>query len=83
MNARKTTTDRKVNGDFPKSPRRGTLAYAGERLGQISLPTVYKLIREGKLRTFKIGRAHRVSDQAIADCIALLESETTRNAAAV
>lgn len=52
----------------------GSVPYAGERLG-ISIPTVYRLMREGRLRAFKIGRATRISDQAISDCIATLERE--------
>jgi excisionase family DNA binding protein len=43
-----------------------------------SLPTLYDLIQGGKLRSYHIGRAHRVSEQAVADCIALLERESTQ-----
>ena len=58
-----------------KSIKPFTLEYAGAKLG-VSLPIIYKLIRNGKLRSYKIGvKGHRVSDQAIADCIALLEAE--------
>jgi excisionase family DNA binding protein len=43
-----------------------------------SLPTLYDLIQAGKLRSYHIGRAHRVSEQAVADCIALLERESAQ-----
>lgn len=56
-------------------PKPGTLSHAAARL-HCTLPTVYELIRAGKLRTYHLGRAHRVSDAAITDCIALLEQET-------
>jgi excisionase family DNA binding protein len=54
--------------------RPGSLKYAAARIG-VSLPILYALIKAGKLRSYHIGRAHRVSEQSIADCIALLESE--------
>lgn len=57
-------------------PRPGSLSYAATKIG-CSLPSLYKLIDTGKLRTYHIGRAHRVSQDAIADCIALLESENS------
>jgi len=40
-----------------------------------SLPILYALIKAGKLRSYHIVRAYRVSEQSIADCIALPESE--------
>ena len=55
-------------------PKSGSLKYAAAKIG-CSLPTLYGPIAAGKLRSYHIGRAHRVSDQAIADCIALLERE--------
>ena len=55
-------------------PRPGSLKYAAAKIG-CSLPTLYELIDDGKLRSYHIGRAHRICDQAIADCIALLERE--------
>jgi excisionase family DNA binding protein len=55
--------------------RTGSLRAAAARIG-VSLPTLYKLIDSGKLRTYHIGRAHRVSDDAIRDCVTLLESES-------
>jgi len=58
----------------------GSLKYAAAKLG-VSLPTVYHLIEAGKLRSYHIGRAHRVSDQAIADCVSLLERESQERAA--
>ena len=54
--------------------RPGSLKYAAARIG-VSLPILYALIKAGKLRSYHIGRAHRVSEQSIADCIALLEGE--------
>src|SRR5215469_3962271 len=53
----------------------GSLKYAAAKLG-VSLPMVYRLIEAGKLRSYHIGRAHRVSPESIADCIALLERES-------
>ena len=61
----------------PQSPKPGSLKYAAAKIG-CSLPTLYELIAAGKLRSYHIGRAHRVSDQAIADCIALLEQESAQ-----
>jgi excisionase family DNA binding protein len=55
-------------------PKQGSLKYAAAKIG-CSLPTLYELMSAGKLRSYHIGRAHRVSDQAISDCIALLECE--------
>ena len=52
----------------------GSLKYAAAKIG-VSLPTVYRLIEAGKLRSYHIGRAHRVSPESIADCLALLERE--------
>ena len=59
----------------------GSLKYAAARIG-VSLPILYALIKAGKLRSYHIGRAHRVSEQSIADCIALLESENQDRPAA-
>ena len=56
------------------SPKPGSLKYAAAKIG-CSLPTLYELMAAGKLRSYHIGRAHRVSDQALSDCIALLERE--------
>ena len=58
----------------------GSLKYAAAKLG-VSLPTGYHLIEAGKLRSYHICRAHRVSDQAIADCVSLLERESQERAA--
>jgi excisionase family DNA binding protein len=58
----------------------GSRAYAAAKIG-CSLPTLYQLIAAGKLRSYHIGRAHRVSEQAILDCISLLERENPPNAA--
>ena len=59
----------------------GSLKRAGERIG-VSLPTCYKLMREGKLRTYRVGRARRVTDAAIEECIAALEAESSVSEAA-
>jgi excisionase family DNA binding protein len=64
------------------TPKPGTLSYAAATLG-VSLPTIYVLIKAGKLRTFHIGRAHRVSLEAIADCTRALERESANGAASV
>ena len=61
-------------------PRLGSLKYAATKIG-CSLPTLYDLIEAGKLRSYHIGRAHRVSEQAVADCIALLERESAQKRA--
>jgi len=62
------------------APKPGTLKHAACQIG-VSLPTVYQLIATGKLRTYHVGRAHRVRDGAIADCISLLERESARTTA--
>jgi excisionase family DNA binding protein len=62
-------------------PRPGSLKHAASRIG-VSLPSLYKLIAEGKLRTYHVGRAHRVSDAAIAACIEQLEKEGAQGRAA-
>lgn len=61
--------------------RPGSLKYAAARIG-VSLPILYALIKAGKLRSYHIGRAHRVSEQSIVDCIALLERENQDRSAA-
>jgi excisionase family DNA binding protein len=59
-----------------------SLRYAARTIG-VSMPTLYRLISEGKLRSYHVGRAHRVSEDAVRDCVAALEQETaTRNLAA-
>jgi excisionase family DNA binding protein len=60
------------------APKPHTIAYACQKLG-VSKPSIYDLIRAGKLRTYKVGdRGRRVSDEAISDCIRLLEAETAQ-----
>lgn len=61
-------------------PKPFSVAYGCARMG-ISVPTFYDLVNSGKLRTHKIGRARRVTDAAIDECIALLESETAQGVA--
>jgi excisionase family DNA binding protein len=58
----------------------GSMPYAAAKLG-VSLPIVYRLVKDGRLRTYRIGRAHRCSDQAIQDCIHTLEQQTRDTAA--
>lgn len=48
---------------------------AAKRLA-VARPTLYVLINNGTLRTFKIGRHRKTLDSWIDDCIALLEAET-------
>jgi excisionase family DNA binding protein len=57
------------------SVRPGSMAYAAAKL-RVSVPTAYRLAHEGHLRTYLVGRARRVSDQAIEDCIRSLEAQT-------
>jgi len=63
-----------ANATATGSTKAHTLRQVAERLG-VTLPTVYKLVRDRKLRTFHIGTAHRVSDDALRDCIKHLEAE--------
>jgi excisionase family DNA binding protein len=59
-----------------------SLRYAARTIG-VSMPTLYRLISEGKLRSYHVGRAHRVSEDAIRECVTALEHESaTRNLAA-
>jgi excisionase family DNA binding protein len=65
-----------VSKNPSSSPKPHSVAYACEKLG-VSKPTIYALMREGKLRSYLVGdRGRRFSDQAISDCIRLLEAET-------
>ena len=61
------------------SAKVGSLKYAAMKIG-CSLPTLYDLIQRGKLRSYHIGRAHRASEQAVADCIALLAASHGKRA---
>lgn len=61
--------------------RPGSLPFAAAKI-RVSVPTVYRLIRQGYLRTYRVGRAHRCTDEAIADCIRTLESESRAEAGA-
>lgn len=47
---------------------------AAKSLG-VSKPTVYALERDGKLRTFAIGRRRLVSPEALRECVRRLEIE--------
>lgn len=57
-----------------KEIKPGSIQHAAQRL-MVCVPAVYKLIEEGKLRAFKIGRSTRITDQAIDECIAALEAK--------
>lgn len=48
---------------------------------RLSRSVIYELIRSGRLRTVKEGRARRVPASAIAEYVALLEDEATRETA--
>lgn len=50
------------------------------RLLGLSRSVVYELIRSGRLRSVKEGRARRITAAAIRDYIALLEEEAERAA---
>src|SRR5579883_2722660 len=52
-----------------------TLSQVGERL-QLGHTSVDLLVRQGKLRVVRFGRAVRVTQAALADCIASLETAT-------
>jgi excisionase family DNA binding protein len=55
--------------------RINSLPWAGSVIG-VSLPSVYKLIREKKLRAFKFGRATRTTIEFVQECIVRLELES-------
>ena len=55
--------------------RPGSMSWAAAKLG-VSLPITYRLVREGRLRTYQIGRARRCTDEAVSECIKTLEAET-------
>jgi excisionase family DNA binding protein len=59
--------------------RPGSIPHAAAKLG-VSVPTVYRLIKSKKLRVYRIGRAVRVTDAAIAECICELEADTRAGA---
>ena len=52
------------------------------QLLRLSRSVIYELIRSGRLRSVKEGRARRIPAAAIADYIALLESEAQNQGAA-
>jgi excisionase family DNA binding protein len=51
------------------------MAYAAAQIG-VCKRTAYSLVRRGILRTYKIGRARRCTDSAIAEAIRSLEAAT-------
>jgi hypothetical protein len=66
-----------------KTPRPGSVPYAAAKL-RCTPPVVYELCRTGKLRHYRIAMRSgsrgdiRISDEAIADCIAQLERESAQ-----
>ncbi|MFL6115420.1 MAG: helix-turn-helix domain-containing protein [Catenulispora sp.] len=48
------------------------------RILRLSRSVIYEQIRAGRLRTVKQGRSRRVSEKAVYDYIALLESEANQ-----
>jgi excisionase family DNA binding protein len=70
-----------VSKNPSSSPKPHSIAYACEQIG-VSKPTIYALMRAKKLRTYLVGdRGRRVSDEAISDCIRLLEAEAAQGSA--
>ena len=67
--------------DTSKSLKPQSVEYACAAIG-VSRATLYNLINSGKLRSYCVGRARRVSDDAISDCIKGLEAATAQGAAA-
>jgi excisionase family DNA binding protein len=65
--------------DTSKSVKPQSVAYACDKIG-VSRATLYGLINSGKLRSYCVGRARRVSDDAITDCIKGLEAATAQGA---
>lgn len=49
---------------------------AGKILGGLSHTTVYRLINDGKLRSFRVGRRRLIGVDAIRDYIAEAEKDT-------
>ncbi|CAG1021533.1 hypothetical protein MTYM_01063 [Methylococcales bacterium] len=45
---------------------------------RVSRASLYKLINDGTLRTFKLGGRRFTTDRAIQDCIATLEQRTAQ-----
>ena len=64
-----------------ETPHRDALSVveARERLGGISNATFYELVKEGQLRTFKIGRRRLISQEAITDFIRCMENRSLCN----
>src|SRR5579862_1073982 len=56
-----------------------TLAQVAERL-QLGHTSVDLLVRRGKLRVVRFGRAVRVTEAALADCVAEMEAASTQAA---
>jgi excisionase family DNA binding protein len=53
-----------------------SMGYAAAQIG-VCKRTAYDLVRRGILRTYKVGRARRCTDAAIADAIRRLEAATS------
>ncbi len=66
-----------------KTPRPGSVPYAAQRLG-CTAPVVYAYIKSGKLRHYRVSMRPgskgdiRITNEAIADCIAELEREAAQ-----
>jgi excisionase family DNA binding protein len=69
-----------MNTDTSKSVKPQSVEYACAAIG-VSRATLYDLINSGRLRSYRIGRARRISSDAISDCIKALEAETAQGAA--
>ncbi|WP_412747098.1 helix-turn-helix domain-containing protein [Krasilnikovia sp. MM14-A1004] len=52
------------------------------RLLSLSRSVIYELVRSGRLRSVKEGRTRLIPRSAIVEYVALLESESTKGAAA-
>jgi excisionase family DNA binding protein len=63
--------------DTSKSVKPQSIEFACVAIG-VSRATLYDLINSGRLRSYRIGRARRVSSDAISDCIKALEAATAQ-----
>jgi hypothetical protein len=71
------------NGKFPEVRNLPGSEVGPDGIATWGRATVHSADAFGlKLRSYHIGRAHRVSEQAVADCIALLERESAQERAA-
>jgi excisionase family DNA binding protein len=69
-----------MNSDTSKSLKKPqSVENACDKIG-VSRATLYKLINRGVLRTYRVGRGRRVTNEAIIDCVKALEAETAQGA---